>query len=209
MGVAGLVFLSAGLSIYGDKPNNRTLHYIFKPLTILVLIVSLFTMAGPNTEFKNWVLLGLILSLLGDIFLMLPKDRFIAGLVSFLLAHFSYVAAFSLSFNGEITGWWLLSLIVIGAGYYSLLARDLGKLKIPVLVYTTAILAMVWLAGELYWATGSLFSLWLMIGALIFAVSDASLAWNKFKQPYRGAQLVILSTYFLAQWLIFQAAMIS
>ena len=31
----------------------------------------------------------------GDIFLMLPRERFIAGLVAFLLAHVAYVVGFN------------------------------------------------------------------------------------------------------------------
>jgi hypothetical protein len=39
--------------------------------------------------------LGLIFSLAGDIFLMLPTDRFREGLASFLAAHVCYIAAFA------------------------------------------------------------------------------------------------------------------
>ncbi|NIW49240.1 MAG: lysoplasmalogenase, partial [Gammaproteobacteria bacterium] len=42
---------------------------------------------GPIIYF----LIGLALSLAGDIFLMLPDEKFIAGLVSFLLAHLAYI----------------------------------------------------------------------------------------------------------------------
>lgn len=35
-------------------------------------------------------LLALLFSLLGDIFLMLPRERFLAGLGAFLLAHLAY-----------------------------------------------------------------------------------------------------------------------
>ena len=31
----------------------------------------------------------------GDIFLMLPNDRFVAGLASFLVGHLAYVVAFT------------------------------------------------------------------------------------------------------------------
>jgi len=34
------------------------------------------------------------------------------------------------------------------------------------------------------------------------------LAWNKFKQPFKGAQWAILSTYFFAQWMFAQAILI-
>jgi len=39
-------------------------------------------------------------------------------------------------------------------------------------------------------------------GALLFVVSDSSLALRKFAGPYRGAQALILSTYWISIGLI-------
>ena len=41
------------------------------------------------------------------------------------------------------------------------------------------------------------------LGALLFAISDLALAWNMFVEPVPNADIVILSTYFGAQWLLF------
>ena len=41
------------------------------------------------------------------------------------------------------------------------------------------------------------------LGALLFAISDLALAWNMFVEAVPNADLVILSTYFAAQWLLF------
>lgn len=200
------VFASAVLSIYGDKPQNRTLHYICKPLTMMILIGSLLILGDFSSSFGYLMLTGLICSLVGDVFLMLPRDRFIAGLVSFLIAHLAYIAAFSLHYDGQLTWWWLLSLVVFATLYFAVLVSGLGKMKAPVFVYISVIMAMLWLAGEIYWAGRGEVATLLFAGAITFAVSDASLAWNKFKIKYNGAQAVILSTYFLAQWLLCQAA---
>ena len=96
--ISAAVFGSAGLSIVGDRPQNRTLHYIFKPLTMVILIVTLISSGSVNSTFTYLMLAGLVLSLCGDVFLMLPKDRFKAGLVTFLLAQIAYIAAFSTIF---------------------------------------------------------------------------------------------------------------
>ena len=206
--ISAAVFGSAGLSIVGDRPQNRTLHYIFKPLTMVILIVTLISSGSVNSTFTYLMLAGLVLSLCGDVFLMLPKDRFIAGLVSFLLAHIAYIAAFSTIFAFTVTWWWLLIVVALSVGYFGLLSSSLGKLKVAVLFYVAVISAMLWLAGEIYMADPSSLNLLLIVGASTFAVSDACLAWNKFKAKYSGAQTAILSTYFLAQWLLCQAAVL-
>src|SRR5690606_39451064 len=51
----------------------------------------------------------LVFSVAGDIFLVLPQNRFLAGLVSFFLAHLMYIAAFST----RRAGWGLLEAAVL------------------------------------------------------------------------------------------------
>jgi len=201
------VALSSVLSIVGDKPDNRMLHYICKPLTMLILIAGAMFVGIGDSAFAYWILLGLCLSLVGDVFLMWPSDRFVQGLASFLLAHISYVIGFYQLYDGGVTWPWLIGVIIFSGGFFSLLLKSLGQLKIPVLVYVSAISAMVWMAGELYFQQDSQTHLLLMVGALVFALSDASLAWNKFKQPFSWAQWLILLSYFGAQWLLTQAVL--
>ena len=40
------------------------------------------------------------------------------------------------------------------------------------------------------------------IGAVLFMISDAVLALNKFRKPFISAELIILATYFTAQCLL-------
>jgi len=199
------VALSSILSIVGDKPSNRILHYIFKPLTMLILIGGALNVGLASQSFVYWLLLGLCLSLAGDVFLMLPSNKFIQGLASFLLAHIAYIVAFYQLYDGAFTVMWFVAVLAFSTGFFALLAKDLGKLKGPVVIYILAISGMLWLAGELYFQQATTTHLLLMVGALIFAISDASLAWNKFKQPFSWAQWLILVTYFGAQWLFVQA----
>ena len=200
---------SALLSIVGDRPNNRMLHYIFKPATMLLLIGYVMIQGLPDNAFAYAMLVGLLFSLMGDVFLMLPKERFIEGLASFLVAHIAYIVAFCQLFDWQLTWWWALSLVTFAVLFYSLLAKHLGALKIPVIIYISVIITMVWLAGELFWQSSSYLNLTLLIGAAVFACSDSFLAWNKFKKPFKGAQWVILLTYFFAQWMLSQAILLS
>ncbi|MGB3713941.1 MAG: lysoplasmalogenase family protein, partial [Candidatus Promineifilaceae bacterium] len=39
-------------------------------------------------------------------------------------------------------------------------------------------------------------------GAIFFVISDTALAFNRFNAPIAQASLIVLATYYLAQWLI-------
>jgi len=199
-----LIVLSAIMEIRGEYRPTRTWIYIFKPLTtalILVLAVS----RGITSGFDHSVVLivlGLAFSMLGDIFLMLPSDRFIPGLLSFLTAHLCYIAAFTVKQGFGFTVWLLLVFALFGAILLRLLWSDLGKMKLPVIGYVLVIMTMGWQAWERYLAVGGLPALSAGIGALFFAGSDSVLAWRRFRKPFPSARLIVMVTYYTAQLLI-------
>ena len=43
-------------------------------------------------------------------------------------------------------------------------------------------------------------TLFAMCGAIIFLISDALLAWNRFRMELKSPQFLILGTYYVAQW---------
>ncbi len=61
---------------------------------------------------------------------------------------------------------------------------------------------MTWLAWERWIQTGQTETLLVLIGAVLFAISDTILAANRFKGAFKPAQALNLITYFAAQWLI-------
>jgi uncharacterized membrane protein YhhN len=71
-----------------------------------------------------------------------------------------------------------------------------------VVVYAAAILLMAGAALSRWWGGGADGGVWAAAGALMFVASDSALAWDRFGGEFRGAQSVVLSTYFAAQWLI-------
>ena len=141
-------------------------------------------------------------SLAGDVFLMLPRERFVAGLVCFLFAHLCYIVAFTTDGARTPSVWGAAVLVLYGTLMLRLLWPHLGKLKAPVSVYVAAILLMVWQALNRWMATGDAGSALALAGALLFVTSDSTLAWNRFRDEFRSAQVVVLGTYFAAQWLI-------
>jgi len=197
-----LVLVSALLTIRAEYKGPRLHVYVFKPLTVvLIIFIALQSKHAAGANYKSLVVAGLLCSLVGDVFLMWPRDRFVAGLVSFLVAHLFYIAAFATGVRAWSV-WAAVVLVVYGASMLGLLWRGFGRLKAAVVVYVAAILLMAWAALSRWWGGGADGGGWAAAGALLFVASDSALAWNRFKGEFRGAQALILSTYFAAQWLI-------
>ena len=137
----------------------------------------------------------------GDIFLMFSEKYFVPGLIAFLLAHLVYIAAF-ISVDGILYSWIFFIFLIVGILIFRMLNKKLGKLQIPVAIYISAIAIMTWQSWKLYISTGSYGFGLAALGTLFFLISDFALSVNKFLKPMNYAQIIILPTYFIAQWLI-------
>ena len=186
--------------------RNRRAEYLLKPLTMLVLIAAAVSLGSDD---RTYVLLltlaALACSLAGDVFLMLPRDLFVAGLGSFLLAHIAYIAAF-IANAGPLEPAVVVSVAVIAGFMYSRLFRGMlatgqQPLAAPVAVYVLAISTMVVsalaAAGREDWSTGR--SAFAIAGALLFFASDGMIGWRRFVGDFRGSRVAIMATYHLAQ----------
>jgi len=145
------------------------------------------------------IVLGLIFSLLGDIFLMLKSDKFMQGLVSFLIAHIFYIVAFLDSAKIDLNLYAIIPIALIGIGYLAVLLPKTGNLKIPVLIYALILQAMVITADMFYQTALTTSSLMVLIGAIWFMLSDSILAFARFVKAFKFAQIAVLSTYYIAQ----------
>lgn len=200
------VILSAGLTIVGYylRPPHQSLIYICKPLTTILILIT----AGlPGTFFTDPYALaigiGLLFSLAGDIWQMLSRRHFLKALISFLITHIFYALAFLTDPPAYGSLWPVFPLMLIGAGILAYLwpALSIG-MKAAVSVYIAVIVVMVALAAGRALADFSVGTLAAAIGALLFLASDAVLAINRFRRPFRLSQAVILSSYFAGQLLI-------
>jgi uncharacterized membrane protein YhhN len=198
-----LVFISATLTILAAYQRRRLTLYLFKPLTmVFVILIALQPKYGTSSFYRYAIIGGLIFSLMGDIFLMLPQDRFVQGLVSFFIAHLFYISALTFESGSELSILSGMPFIIYGSLMLRVLWPHLGKLRIPVLAYVMVILLMGWTAAARRMLTEQEGSLLSFLGAILFIASDSVLALDRFKGRFRSAQLLILSTYFTAQWLI-------
>ncbi|MFH1852132.1 MAG: lysoplasmalogenase [Candidatus Neomarinimicrobiota bacterium] len=198
-----LAALAAILTISAELLELDLLLYLAKPTTMLLIIGIVLLAKDPvSAVYRSAIIGGLLFSLAGDIFLMLPFDLFRVGLISFLIAHIIYIFAFVRG-RSVRSGWLtLIPFAVYGLIIFMSLAAFLGALKIPVLVYIAVILIMGWQALERWRYYRDRAALLALVGAGLFILSDTLHAFNRFREPFEFARAYILSTYFTAQWFI-------
>ena len=198
-----LIAVSAAITTWAEHRNARRAVYLFKPLTTVLILALTATAPQPVSRgYQALVCAGLLFSLAGDVFLMLPRDRFVAGLASFLLAHLFYVAAFAPRPPTLAAPPVLAALVAYGVVLLRALWPRLGPLRAPVAVYAAALLVMAWEAAERWMVLDTTPALLAAVGAGFFVVSDSVLAWERFRRRSAYGQAVVLGTYFAAQWLI-------
>lgn len=210
-----LALVAAVANWYAVWRDVRKLEYFAKPLVMIALFLWIITLDAWQPALL-WFVLALVFSLFGDVFLMLPKERFIAGLVSFLLAHVFYIVGFNLSLlQPNLAQLALVIFVALPAiNIYRRIASALdashrSNLKLPVLLYSIVISLM--LISALFtltraeWSSAAAISV--SFGALSFFISDTILAWNKFIQPIRFGRVMNMFTYHLGQFLIVLGAL--
>ena len=176
------------------RPDDKRLEYVCKPLTLLALIVVALLLDPDDPTVRAWFVVALVLSLAGDVFLMLPRDLFVFGLASFLLGHVAYIAgltAAGVETLPLVLGATVVAVVAFALGRRILAAAD-PELRVPVAAYIVVISVMVVTAV----GTGDGRAI---VGASLFYVSDALIAWNRFVQPLAFAPVAIMVTYHLAQ----------
>lgn len=182
----------------------RMAHYIAKPLaTVAILAMAVLSASPISQRYKQFIVVGLVCSLVGDVLLMLPGDYFVPGLVAFLLAHLCYLSAFLRQSRFAARPVAYVGYLMVSAALLSSLLPSLPRpLVAPVLVYVVVITAMAAQSSVWMLESGSAEARRAAIGAAWFVVSDATLAIARFRMevPYRD--LIVLGTYFVAQWCI-------
>ncbi len=182
-------------------------HTVFKPLALLLAITFIASRAaqtGARGRFDLILLGALVASLVGDVLLMQSDAYFIPGLVAFLVAHGFYIALFLQDSPRFPSGRALLATLGVGAAMLVWLWGGLTDpgLKIAVPVYVGVIALMAAQAIGRATVLRDARAWGVAVGALVFMLSDALIAVNRFVLPLPLAPLWILSSYYLAQCLI-------
>lgn len=193
-----LTLVCAAIDWIAVGTHKRTAEYVFKPLTMVVLIAAAIAIDPVDDTVKVLFIAALVFSLLGDVFLMLPRNLFVAGLASFLVGHLFYIGG--LQVRGQDGVWFLAGLVIVVVAVLVVGLRviraarrsDEPAMAVPVTAYVAVISFMLASA----FGTRNLFAI---VGAGLFYASDAMIAWDRFVSPKPWARLAIMTTYHLGQ----------
>lgn len=175
----------------------HTLEYVAKPAATASLMGIAATLDVDRGSTWALLLAALVFCIAGDVFLMLPRDAFVPGLVSFAVAQVLFAVSFS---TGETrASRWIVGLAVAVPVAVLLARRFVGALRragrnelvAPVVAYVVVISAMAVAAV----ASGSRLAI---AGAVTFMVSDSLIAESRFVRARGWHPVGIMVTYHLA-----------
>lgn len=172
-----------------------------KGMAMAPLAALAFALVQKHGRPLAYLGIALALSCAGDVLLDLDPSFFTFGLAAFLLAHVEYATLwlmfrprpFRTTPQRSVVA---LIVIIAAVALGSWLAPGLGPLAAPVALYIFAITTMV------VSATISRFPSGVVLGAVLFFVSDSVLAIDKFKVHVPGRGWIVWSTYYFGQLLI-------
>jgi uncharacterized membrane protein YhhN len=198
-----VVFAAREIVTYKEKNN---LKYIFTPM-VTAIIAGLVIMSIHDdgaSSYRVLILAALMLSLVADTMLMVVEvDLMKQGILYFLLAHVFYSIAFSLSYafkgwNLAVAAALLICLIVCYRG----IRGTVGKLRIPILIYTIVLSAMLFFAITSLNREVTRRGLFIITGALLFAISDFLIVYLTFIKPHKRESVIVWAVYTPAQTLL-------
>lgn len=203
-----MVFSIQVIAVLADL---RPLISATKPLVCILPMAALYMETKLKGRFHKRIFIGLFFALVGDLFLLYndsDPNYFSYGLASFFLCHIFYIRAFYLDFSSapelDKKGARLAILLcaVCSVSFYLFIRSHLGAMKLPVLAYVIVISLLVMMAAFRQFRVNNMSFKLILIGAIIFTLSDALLSLDKFVINFKGAEYSIVATYMLAQYLI-------
>ncbi len=196
--------------LVADHRKDARLHWICKPLASLCFVVAGGVLGGLSGHYALTIFAGLVLCLGGDVLLIPRKEwTFLAGLGSFLLGHLAFAAAFmhvAMGYegfwNGAGIGLGSAAAIAVPAMFF-IFPHVPAPMRVPVIAYVAVIAFMVGTATGAWWVGATPL---LPIGAVMFLVSDLSVAIDRFVKESTVNRLWGLPLYFASVMVIASTA---
>ncbi len=196
-----VILTTSILYIFAIPAEPEWFKLLFKLIPMWLIIYyalsQLKKMSGIVRSHHHMIIAGLFFCMLGDGLLR----WFTVGLTAFLIGHLFYLWSFRSNWcysKGRFSSIIPLTLFAIFMGWmlvHALVQSNNNGLIIPVLIYIAVISLMVWMAIM----TGNK---WATAGSVLFAISDSILSWNMFVSSIHLSHLLIMGTYYTAQFCI-------
>lgn len=190
--------------------KKNIIGLISKTLAALCfIIIGYFAYKSNNTLFSKFILIGLVLDGIGDLFLALrnlfaKNLMFFIGTLSFLAGHIVFIQALIL-LNNIYFFECIIGAVLLGSLIFYLIdkACRLNKIfKVIGIPYIIIILMMVCLTVGIYLTDAYTNHLVFMIGAILFVSSDIILSLYNFSRKDKWMHPTYSLLYFIAQILI-------
>jgi uncharacterized membrane protein YhhN len=193
----GLALVISALDWIAVARKARTVEYVCKPAAALAFLAAAVALDPSANSARVWCCIALGFCVLGDIFLMQPRDAFVAGLAAFVFAQIFFAISFALQSPtlSRLAVGMLVTVpcVVLLARRYlrALVAGGHRALIQPVILYMTVIATMVVSAIT----GGSGFGI---AGAVLFLASDSLIAEQRFVEERAWQPVAIMVSYHLA-----------
>lgn len=196
------VVITAGLVVC-DGADFRRGRSILKPIASTGFVLTAWAAGALDSTYGRWVFVGLLFSWVGDVALLARGrgNAFKLGLVSFLLGHVAYSVGFvARGFSPQVAlGAAAVLSIFAAVALRQLMPRLPESMQVPVRAYVLVITLMVVLATATVAEVGDP---WLLIGAVLFYLSDLAVARDRFVAPSFWNRAWGSPMYFLGQLLL-------
>ncbi len=184
----------------GTRVKDHEAVVVSKTLASIGFVVLGALAWKSGNPVATWLVAGLVLCAIGDVLLIWDRS-FDLGLISFLLGHVAYIAAFHAAV--PVVGWtrWILvPVVLVSLAAFAWLWPHLGRRRGSVGAYVLVITLMVW--GALAATAGGAFGWTIIVGTTAFYLSDLTVARDRFVHPDFVNRAIGLPMYYAAQVLI-------
>jgi len=197
--------------------EKMKLYYVTKPLALMAMI-SFFAWCGGYKSTLIPFLIGLSLSLIGDVLLIPQRTRFfLMGMGAFALAHVAYIYGFS---QWAVSYWMYIPtavvLVVLLLVFSFYIKTQCADAKLPslqkhlfkvygALIGIMALMAWMSLAREGWLPTPAVIA---GLGGSFFVVSDLMIALGKLEKTIPKQRFWVIVCYHVAQLFILSSVLL-
>jgi len=189
--------------------GKEDMAWWLKPLLVPILMSIVSITEAFKTQ--KILLFALFFCWIGDVLLLFSDQHplfFISGLVFFLTAHLIYIFLFLKQTQRNYNHFYLRFIPVVAiylVAILYLLWDSLYEMKIPVVLYALVISLMLLTSIKAHYEWEKKANIWIVVGALLFVISDSILAIDKFHSTVPMSSFWIMCTYLGAQYCIVTA----
>lgn len=210
-----LFVLITGLNIVLVGLKKIRIRRYLNPLIIPMLILY-YLFSVPLDKVHWLVVFALICCLIGNFFFMSYKkeEMFLNGIIVLLIGNFFYIISFAQSFV-NFSGFLPWKLLLLFPGIFIILCTyfrirgEMQLMQMAMFIYIAVVTIMYCCSVFRLPASGGLNYWFVWIGATLFMLSSAIIAFDTFAEKIPSTGVFILSTFYLAQFFITQGIIFS